>query len=216
MLALGRDPLFRLKPGFDPALYGWLLAFLRNMTPKRFERNTFAVLELALESQQAMAGLLARHAIDFDHAVPGKMHLHYSQRALESAAAAMALKHRLGIEQAILSRAEAIAIEPALAQVEGLAGVVHSPRDAVGDAHRFSEGLLALWDEKDGFKRRFGFAVRRIERRGGGEGFILHGADGATVAGRRLVLCGAIQNALDKDPPITGISGYGTTRSLYD
>lgn len=32
----------------------------------------------------------------------------------------------------------------------------------------------------------------------------------------KVAVFGAISNLLDKDPPITGISGYGTTRSLYD
>lgn len=31
-----------------------------------------------------------------------------------------------------------------------------------------------------------------------------------------LTIFGAVQNLLDKDPPITGVGGYGTTRALYD
>ncbi|WP_374593997.1 TonB-dependent receptor domain-containing protein [Sphingosinicella sp.] len=31
-----------------------------------------------------------------------------------------------------------------------------------------------------------------------------------------VVLFAAVQNLLDKDPPITGVGGYGTTRALYD
>ena len=36
------------------------------------------------------------------------------------------------------------------------------------------------------------------------------------TASGKVSLFGVILNAFDKDPPITGISGYGTTRSLYD
>jgi D-amino-acid dehydrogenase len=215
-LALGLDPLFRLKPGFDPALYGWLLSFLRNMTATRFARNTLDVLELALESQQAMDALLRAHPIAFDHAVPGKMHLHYSQASLDAAARTMALKQQRGVEQEILPAAAAIALEPALAQVEGLAGVVHSPRDAVGDAHRFAEGLLALCRERGGVAARFDFAVERIERRSDGEGFVLHAADGGIVAGRRLVLCAGAQGArigrtLGLRLPVQPMKGYSFT-----
>lgn len=32
----------------------------------------------------------------------------------------------------------------------------------------------------------------------------------------KVSLYGSIQNLLDQDPPITGVGGYGTTRSLYD
>ncbi|MBT0670455.1 TonB-dependent receptor [Novosphingobium profundi] len=32
----------------------------------------------------------------------------------------------------------------------------------------------------------------------------------------KIVLYGSVQNLFDQDPPITGVGGYGTTRSLYD
>jgi outer membrane receptor protein involved in Fe transport len=32
----------------------------------------------------------------------------------------------------------------------------------------------------------------------------------------KVTLFGAVQNVFDKDPPITAVGGYGTTRALYD
>ena len=215
-LALGLDPLFRLKPGTDLGLYSWLIAFLRNMTGARFERSTLAVLQLALESQQEMGALLSRHAMAFDHGVPGKMHLHYSGQALSAAERTMGVKRAMGVEQAILTRDEAIGLEPALAQVDGLEGVVHSPHDAVGDAHRFSEEMLALCAARDGFQSRFGFDVAGVERSDADAGCILPGQDGTTVSGSRLVLCGGAESAklaqqLGLRLPIQPMKGYSFT-----
>jgi D-amino-acid dehydrogenase len=215
-LALGLDPLFRLKPGLDPSLYSWLAAFLREMTPARFARNTCAILELALASQSAMHRLLEHTPIAFDHAVPGKMHLYHDRESLSAAARTIALKQSHGAAQEILTPREAIAIEPALAQVESLAGVVHSPADAVGDARKFSEALLALCERELGVAVRFGDEVESIERRG--DRWRIRTAAGAVLAARRIVLCAgaqsrAIGGKLGLDLPVQPMKGYSFTAS---
>jgi D-amino-acid dehydrogenase len=191
-LALGLDPVFRLSPSFDAGLYPWLARFLRNMTARRCARNTLKVLELALESNAAMQALLALHPIAFDHGMPGKMHLHYRPATLAAAAAGVALKQRHGVTQAILGAREAIAIEPALAQVEGLAGVVHAPDDAIGDAQKFSAGLLDVCHRELAVTARFGFAVEALKRVGGR--WRITAATGETLESARIVLCAGVQS----------------------
>lgn len=213
-LALGLDPLFRLSPGFDPGFYAWLAAFLREMTAARFARNTLEVLALALESQAAMQALLARDPIAFDHAVPGKMHLYYDAGSLAAAARTVALKQRYGVAQAVLSTEAAIAIEPALVQARGLAGVVHSPTDAVGDARKFCERLLELCERDLGLVARFGAEAVAIERIAGR--WMLRLADGETLGARRLVLCAGPQarslgHKLGLRLPIQPMKGYSFT-----
>jgi len=213
-LALGLDPVFRLVPGFDPGLYPWLASFLRNMTGARFARNTLDILHLALESQAALHRLLARHPIAFGHHAPGKMHLYYSDAVLKAAAATVAIKQRHGAKQDILSADAAIAIEPALAQVAGLAGVVHSPADEVGDARRFSEGLLEVCGREWGVTARFGFAVAKLDRES--DRWRISAADGQTLEARRIVLCAgaqsrAIARRLGLSLPIQPMKGYSFT-----
>lgn len=216
-LALGLDPLFRLKPGLDPGLYTWLAAFLREMTGAGFARNTCAVLELALASQRAMHDLLARSPIAFDHAVPGKMHLYHDADSLSAAGRTVALKQRHGAVQDVLSAQAAITIEPALAQVEGLQGVVHSPGDAVGDAHKFSEALLALCERELGVVAHFGDGVDTVARRR--DGWRIMTAAGATLTVQRIVLCAgaqsrAIGRKLGLALPVRPMKGYSFTAPL--
>jgi D-amino-acid dehydrogenase len=138
MLALGRDPSFRVLATVDPAFLEWGLRFLRNCTNARFSRNTKAGLALALESRLAMHALTERHKFDFGHEVAGKMHLFYDRSAFAAAREVMALKRRHGAVQNALSPQEALAIEPALAGAVGLEGVIHSPEDEVGTQRQFS------------------------------------------------------------------------------
>jgi D-amino-acid dehydrogenase len=213
-LALGLDPLFRLRLSPDPGLYVWLAAFLRNMTAARFERNTCRVLALALESSQEMHAMLERHKLAFHHAVPGKMHLYYSKDGLRQAAATVALKQRHGATQMIRTARAAIAIEPALAQVRGLAGVVHSPQDAVGDPRLFCEALLALCLAQFGVVARFDAGVTAMVR--SADGWRVSTARGELFRARRLVLCAgggsrALARRLGLDLRIQPIKGYSFT-----
>jgi D-amino-acid dehydrogenase len=164
-----------------------------------------------------MEALLERHPIDFHHAVAGKMHLHYSADSLRQAGATVALKQRRGAEQHLLTAEAAIALEPALAQVRGLAGVVYSPQDAVGDARLFCQGLLKVCAQELGVDARFGSDVIGIAREA--DGWRLTIRCDEPLAARRLVLCAgegspAIARGLGLRLPIQPMKGYSFTAPL--
>lgn len=187
LLALGRDPSFRIRATVDPDFLEWGLRFLRNCTSARFSRNTRAGLVLALESRLAMHALIERHKFDFGHEVAGKMHLFYSGSAFTVARQVMALKRGHGAVQNALSPKEALAIEPALAGAVGLAGVTHSPEDEVGDPFRFATGLLDVLVRDYGVETYFGFDGDRLRIERGAVG--ITDAAGATISGNRLAVC---------------------------
>lgn len=135
----------------DQGLTSWVLRFLRNSTQSRSDRNTLAVLELALESRAIMHVWQRRHRFVFDYLPAGKMHLYRDPSDFVAAAARVTLKSLYPVQQRLLSRDEAIAIEPALAHVAGeLAGAVYSPMDEVGDAAYFTAAALDLVKELGG------------------------------------------------------------------
>lgn len=187
LLALGRDPSFRIRATVDPDFLEWGLRFLRNCTSARFSRNTRAGLALALESRLAMHALIERHKFDFGHEVAGKMHLFYSGSAFAVARQVMALKRGHGAVQNALSPKEASAIEPALAGAVGLEGVIHSPEDEVGDPFRFATGLLDVLVRDYGVETYFGFDADRLRIERGAVG--ITDAAGATISGNRLAVC---------------------------
>lgn len=211
----GSDPSYRAHTTADPDYWRWSLAFLRNATAGRLRRNTLATLELALESRAAMAALLQRHALEFDHQVAGKLHLYYKAASLPAAEAMIALKRPYGVEQRLVDAAEVARIEPALADIPGIAGAVHSPEEEVGDPWRFSNGLLEVLRERYGVQASFGLDLRRLAR-DGTSGWRLEAADGQVLQARQVVVCTGIDgNALLRPlgvrVPLMAIKGYSFT-----
>jgi D-amino-acid dehydrogenase len=211
-LIAGADPLFKVHLSARPEFLRWGTEFVAAAASQ--QAATLATLKLALESQAAMAALLDRHDIAFDYAVAGKMHLYFSDAALDAARAAVALKTAHGVNQAILTPAEAIAIEPMLAHIRGLAGVVHSPDDAVGDPHLFAGELVALTVRDHGLATRFDTEVAGIE-------IGTHHATATTASGEQLIAdtiivtagpqAAALLKLAGERAPILPMKGYSIT-----
>ncbi len=213
-MLLGRDAAFRTRASADPHYWRWGLAFLRNATAHRLERNTLATLALALESRTAMAELLARHPIAFDHTAPGKLHVYYDAAALPKARAMIAAKHQFGVRQTVLTPAQAIAIEPALIAARDMAFVVHSPEEEVGDPFKFSSQLLHLLCAEYGVEPYFDVAVHGLHRTP--EGWLLQAANGLHLRAKQIALCAGIDShgllrQLGIRSPLMAVKGYSFT-----
>ena len=216
-LAMGVDPSFRLRGLLDPEFAPWALQFLRNCTWARFSHHTVAGLHLALESSAALAALMTRHPFEFHHAVPGKLHLFRDRAAFESARRVVDLKRRHGGRQEVLSWREAVEVEPALSVAGDVAGVIHTPDDAVGDPFRFATSLLQILQQKYGVAVRFGFEVERLEARDG-RAWIAN-AVGDTLHADQLAVCtGAdaprLLRRLGLSAPVWPMKGYSFTAPI--
>ena len=213
MLA-GRDRAFRTRLSEDPDFWRWGLTFLRNATLPRLQENTLATLTLALESRAAMAELLARHLIDFDHRVAGKLHVYYNAASLPAARAMIERKRPFGVRQRLLDAEEAIAIEPALAGARGIAGVVHSPEEEVGDPWRFATGLLEVLRTHHDVDARFGVDLQQLRR--DGAMWRLHSSNGDIISVPQVVVCAGIASKALLRPlglrvPLMAVKGYSFT-----
>ena len=213
MLA-GRDRAFRTRLSRDPDFWRWGLALLRNASHSRLQENTLATLTLALESRAAMAELLARHPIDFDHRIAGKLHVYYNPASLPAARAMIERKRPFGVRQRLLDAEEAIAIEPALAGARGIAGVVHSPEEEVGDPWRFATGLLDVLRTHHEVDARFGIDLQQLRR--DGAMWRLHSSNGDVVSVPNVVVCAGIASksllrTLGLRVPLMAVKGYSFT-----
>jgi D-amino-acid dehydrogenase len=216
-LALGADPLFRLKGAFDPGLVDWGLKFLTASTTAQHRAGTIATLKLGLESQKAMHALLARHPLSFGLTAAGKMHLYFDTASLSSAAEMVELKRRHGAVQEVLSASAAIRLEPALSGAAGLAGVVYSPQDEVGDPHRFCEQLVGVLAREYGVRTLFNMDLHDAEFTP--QAVSLLGREGARVTGRHLVVALGVEARpflarLGVRVPILPMKGYSFTAPL--
>ncbi|MFC5421521.1 FAD-dependent oxidoreductase [Bosea eneae] len=212
---LGRDEAFRWKPSLSPASWLWNLRFLANGTRSAFERNTLEILSLALESRQALAALLARHPIDFDHRKAGKLHIHASSETLEQARRIGELKSALGVDQQVLNAKEATEREPALAHYGApFAGAIWSPIDELGDPVMFCRGLRSILEDQYG--ARFLFRTRITGLRRSGRSIAAVSTSQGDLATPRVVLAlgtGSLRVAQSVGiaPPIWPMQGYSLT-----
>ncbi|MEG2942518.1 MAG: FAD-dependent oxidoreductase [Thermomonas sp.] len=213
MLA-GRDRAFRTHLSADPDFWRWGLTFLRNATLPRLQENTLTTLKLALESRAAMAELLARHPIEFDQRIAGKLHVYYNATSLPSAQAMIERKRPFGVQQRLVDADEAIAIEPALSGARDIAGVVHSPEEEVGDPWRFATGLLDVLRTQYDIDARFGIDLQQLRR--DGAMWRLQTRNGDDVRVPQVVVCAGIASKSLLRPlgvrvPLMAVKGYSFT-----
>jgi len=193
-LALGMDPVFRLKPSVDPGYIAWLLRFVRNCTRARALETTMAGLALGLESRLALHDLLAQHPLNFGYEAPGKLHLYKDEAGFSAAAILAELKGTHGAVQHVLSRQDALQLEPALAAyADDFVGALYSPEDELGDPHRFCRALLDVLVHRYGVTLRTGVRVADIGTSGGQ--VIGFAANGEQIVADHILICAGLGSA---------------------
>ena len=212
-LLLGRDPGAQVH--LEPGLIGWGLRFLGQCTTKRAERNTVAVLKSAMRSAKLMAELRERTPFEFSHRRAGKLVLLSDQAALEAATASSSLKNAHGSNTEILSRTEAVAVEPALERLtDEFIAAVYSQADEVADSLKFTTGLKE-WLEKHGqVTFRLSSTAKRIVTEHGRAHAVI--VDDDTIEADAVVVCmGAwsshLLRAVGINPHVYPVRGYSIT-----
>ncbi|GAA3547675.1 FAD-dependent oxidoreductase [Zobellella aerophila] len=162
-ILLGRVPAFRLDWRQLPGWLPWGGRFLVQGRAAREEHNSGSLARLAVHSRERLHALLRAHPLSFHHRRSGKLQIY--DRAADLARAARRIEHkgRWGCRLQLLDRAACLDLEPALSQWRGdWVGGVYAPRDEVGDAPAFAEGLLALMRETDRLEERYRAQVQRL------------------------------------------------------
>lgn len=219
-LMLGLDPAFRLTSNVDLDFMRWGIEFLQNSTSSKSDKNTVAVLELALRSCAVMNTWREKYGFDFNHRKAEKLHLYESQEALESLKSRVALKNRLGANQRIISKEELFEIEPSLQHMNAnLVGAVHSPNDEVGDAAMFTQAALEKAVELGGGQILLDTKLQEFI----GKGKTYNGikTNKGEIETDYIVLCSGYQTSsiarqLRHYLPIAPMAGYTLTYPLTD
>lgn len=190
-IVVGLDPAILVRPTIDPGHLIWFLKFLRNTTSTKYLEKTLAGLCLGFESRIEMERLVAAHGLEFGRKATGKLHIHSNENNFASARKLVEAKRSLGAIQHILSRADSINLEPALADYRGdLVGSIHSPDDEVGDPHKFCREMQRLLEEKYQAVMRFSTRVRTLED--DGRSAWIETEAGEKMTADEIVLCAGI------------------------
>jgi len=165
---LGREDspmLFRLRA--DPYQWAWGLAFLRECLPARTRANAAQIAAINRYSRAQLLALRAETGIQYGQQTRGILRIYEGRQSLDEAVAAASLEKLHGIDLRVLTTAECVELEPALAErAERIAGGVHAPGDESGDAHKFTQDLARLSAAR-GVQFRYGSSIARIETQGG-------------------------------------------------
>jgi D-amino-acid dehydrogenase len=136
-----KDGPLRFKPEADLRQWRWLAQFLKHCRADTNRKTTARLLELGELSRTSMARLeLVLPLDEFAWRDAGKLVVYRSGKSFQAAVA------RPDAEDAreVLSPAECVAREPALAAAEGmLAGGIFNRGEAVADCYAFCQALCA-------------------------------------------------------------------------
>jgi len=200
--------LFRLR--MDVTQWRWGLRFLYECLPSRAEHNTLQAMRLSEYSRRTLQMLRKETSIQYDHAEAGIMMIHSNKQSFDDAAEAAQLLIRNGERRDVLSVAEAVTIEPALAHTAPtLAGAIYAPNDESGDAYKFTVAL-AERAAAMGVEFRYGTTIKQLNRDGGDvSGVVLSDEKGERLetADAYVVALGSYSTAL--------LAGVGVDALIY-
>ncbi|HEX3141008.1 MAG TPA: FAD-dependent oxidoreductase, partial [Rhizobacter sp.] len=129
----------------DPHQWRWGLSFLTQCTHAAFERNVTQLVALGRYSHESLKSLVAQTGIEYDRLERGILHFFSNQKDFDAAASGVELMRRHGVDRRLLSRAEVLQVEPALAGFgEHIAGGTYTASDESGDARVFTQQLARL------------------------------------------------------------------------
>lgn len=214
--------LFRLPA--EPERWRWGLSFLRECLPGRSRRNTLAIARLAAYSAESLRALRHETGLRYDQQSRGVIHLYFSPRELKHGRAQHRILNRLGIPASLLSAAQCVDAEPALASLaDRLVGGMQGHDDESGDAHRFTTELARLAAEA-GVEFIFNSEVESFETHEGRISAVHlldnHGRRGA-LGGDLFVLTAGVWSRglvheLGERLPIYPVKGYSITAPVLD
>lgn len=134
------DAPLLFKPRFDPQQWAWGMAFLRECTPGRMHRNVAAMVALAAYSRDLLRGVRQELAIDYDCLERGILRFYLDPKVFAKAQPAADAMRTLGVARRVITRDEAVAIEPALTPIAAqIVGGDYTADDESGDVHRFTK-----------------------------------------------------------------------------
>ncbi|MEI6737296.1 MAG: D-amino acid dehydrogenase [Pseudomonadota bacterium] len=160
------DAPLLFRPQFDWHQLSWGLEFLVECLPSRYRFNIQQMVNLGLYSRESLQTLREETNIEYDHAARGVLQFYTEAADYAGAEDACALLSKYGIARKIISREEAITIEPALKSLEGrLKGASYAESDESGDACKFTQNLAKLC-ESAGVKFLYDTAIEAIRTDG--------------------------------------------------
>jgi D-amino-acid dehydrogenase len=217
---LREDSPLRFRPRLDPHQWNWCLHFALACRGSVSRRATAEMLTLSYLSRDMLHALLEQEPLSFGHLRNGKLIAYRSPALLEKARALVEYQAGHGAEQRVLTAAQTLDMEPALAGLRGrLAGAIYTPGEEVGDCLLFTEGLFERLARYPNVRLSMGNPVAGL-RRSGARVVAAQTAAGDIEADAYVVAAGmgsrALLRPLGQDVPVYGLKGYSLSVPVGD
>ncbi|ALM84468.1 D-amino acid dehydrogenase [Bordetella sp. N] len=212
------DSPLRLRLRADPAQWRWALSFLGACRRDTADRTTAELLQLGLHSRRLMHELVAREGLSFDFASSGKLLVYQDAQAFKEARILMDYQSGLGSRQQALTRAECLALEPALSDIaDRVVGGIYTASEDAGDCLALCGALQGWLAREAGVRFHFSTRVDGLRTEAGritaaqtsagtleAEGYVIANGVGAQGLCRKLGF----------NPLIYPLKGYSLTYDL--
>jgi D-amino-acid dehydrogenase len=208
-----------LRPQLDVQQWKWLAAFVANCTVERFAVNKARMQRIAHYSKACLVALRHETGIAYDNGSGGVLQVFQTDEELDGAARAAKVLASFNVAHRIVTSAEAIAIEPALAKASvSLSGGLHLPDDETGDCHLFTSRLADLLAER-GVAFQFDTTIRTLLTEGDAILGVL--TDRGVLQADSYVVALAneapsLLRPLGIDIPVYPVKGYAVTVEVGD
>ena len=152
--------LWRLRA--DPDQWRWGMRFLMQCTAGRARQNMVNLVRLGIYSRTRLQILRDELSLQYDQIERGILHVFTDERELARVSIRNKAYSVLGCERRVVTAAECLAIEPALALASTpIVGGLFAPSDESGDACKFTT-LLAQHCTDQGVVFRYGRQVKML------------------------------------------------------
>jgi len=210
------------RPSADPAMWRWIMRWLRECHPERYRINKLRMQRVAFYSRTCLHQLRSDLDIEYEQA-RGYLQLFRTQQDLDLAAPALALLRENNVPHRLVDAAGCRRIEPGLTDDTPLAGGLHLPEDESGNCPMFVR-RLHQHAEAAGVRFRFQTSVARLRTTRGGLSVELDHSGGKAPevldADRVLLAAGvgsaALLHPLGLRVPLYPVKGYSATVMVSD
>lgn len=132
--------LYRFK--FDKKQWEWGLKFFRECFPSRTQKNTQDILGLAILSHKKLKELREKLDLKYDQKLKGILQIYSELQELDAAEKSVKYYKEIGWNKKVISREEALEIEPALKNSNiNILGATYAKDDESGDPNLFCLAL---------------------------------------------------------------------------
>lgn len=156
-----------IRPRFDLTQWKWIAKFMFYTLRRDYARNTASTIRMGVESRNLYDEICAEEKIEksvFDRSNSGIVHFYKTASYWNNAKSVKDLYNANGCTWDLLSgKSHVKALDPALADIEGIIGGTWTPEDWTGDIHKFCYHLAEILKTKYGVVFHYGWEIKHIE-----------------------------------------------------